>query len=142
MDWKENEIREDLDKVRSMIDALRTKYDDEEFGCVFTAGRDLGEAWAGSVLVCGDSHSMHQVCHGLLEVPKFIDEMCDAMKCVLLQNSTSPEIIGVLAAKSVDSLKRLLIMRTKAYKKHMEEKEVDEAVDNLVQSIFGHNKEN
>lgn len=130
--YAESEIREDMDKLRAHIDALISKYGDD-FSCVMSAGVAMDDAWAGSCLTCGESHLVHQACHGLLENPKFIDEFFDAVKCVMMKaGEGKPEFLKVVMRESMDSLKRLLIMETDHYKKRMAEKEVDEAVQDLL----------
>lgn len=126
----EPEIREDMGKLRAHIEALADKYGDE-FSCVLSTGVDIGEAWAGSSIACGESPQIHQACHGLLENPKFIDEFFDAVKCVLSKKDR-PDFLKEIMKESVESMKRMLIMETKAYKERIAEKEVDEAVQDLL----------
>lgn len=140
MDWKENEVREDLDRVRAMIDALKLKYG-EDFSCVWTAGCNIGEAWAGEAIIAGEPAMLHMACHGLLDAPKFVDEICDTIKCVLHNNQPEnmPKLIVQAMESSINSLKKVLLMSTKEYKKRMEEKEIEENVQELVNSVFHKN---
>lgn len=128
----ESEIREDMDKLRVHIEALMDKYGDE-FSCILSAGVRMEDAWAGSCLMYGESHLLHQACHGLLENPKFIDEFFDAVKCVILRRGEDrPEFLKEIMKESVESMKRMLIEETKSYKKYMAEKDADEAVQDLL----------
>lgn len=128
----EQEIKEDMDKLRAHIEALSDKYGDD-FSCVLSAGVSMEKVWAGSCLSCGEPYLVHQACHGLLENPKFIDEFFDAVKCVLLKHSEDrPEFLKEIMKESVESMKRMLIMETKHYKKFTAEKEVDDAVQDLL----------
>lgn len=128
----ESEIREDMDKLRAHIDALADKYGDE-FSCLLSTGVSMENAWAGISLTCGVHNLIHQACHGLLENPKFIDEFFDAVKCVLLKRGQDrPEFLKEILKESVESMKRMLIMETEHYKKHMAEKDADEAVQDLL----------
>lgn len=130
--FAESEIREDMDKLRSHIDALITKYGDE-FSCVMSAVVAMDDAWAGSCLTYGEDYLIHQACHGLLENPKFIDEFFDAVKCVMMKASEDkPEFLKMAMKESMDSLKRLLITQTKSFKDHKAEKDADEAVKALL----------
>ena len=130
--YSESEIRDDVDKLRAYIEALMDKYGDD-FSCVLSAGVSMKDAWAGSCLVCGEPYLVHQACHGLLENPKFIDEFFDAVKCVVLKHGKDrPEILKKLITESIESMKRMLIVETEHYKKHMAEKEADEAVQDLL----------
>lgn len=130
--FAESEIREDMEKLRAHIDALADKYGDE-FSCVMSTGVAMDDTWAGSCLTCGESHLVHQACHGLLENPKFIDEFFDAVKCVILKHGKDrPDFLKKMITESIESMKRMLIMETDHYKKHMAEKEVDEAVQDLL----------
>jgi succinate dehydrogenase flavin-adding protein (antitoxin of CptAB toxin-antitoxin module) len=126
----EPEIREDMEKLRDHVKALADKYGDE-FSCILSAGVDMGKAWAGSSLVYGESYLVYQACRGLLEMPKFIDEFFDAVKDVL-SSKELPDFLKEMTRESVESMKRMLIVETKAYKKFTAEKEVDEAVQDLL----------
>lgn len=139
MDWKENEVREDLGRVRAMIDALSHKYGDD-FSCVWSAGCNVGEAWAGGTIIVGEYAMLHMACHGLLDAPKFIDGICDAIKCTLQHSAPkdTPEFLTLAMLKSIDSLKKVLLV---SCKERMEEKDINKAVESLIQSVFGHNKE-
>lgn len=129
----ESEIKEDMDKLRAHIDALIDKYG-EEFSCVLSAGVSMEDAWAGSCLTYGEPYLVHQACHGLLENPKFIDEFFDAVKCVILKRGKNrPDFLKRMITESIESMKRMLIMETENYKKHMAEKEADEAVKDLLE---------
>lgn len=131
----ESEIKEDMDKLRAHIEALTDKYGDD-FSCILTAGVSMEEAWAGSSIMYGESYLVHQACHGLLENPKFIDEFFDAVKCVILRHGEDrPEVLKKLITESIESMKRMLIMETEHYKKHMAEKEADEAVKKLLKQV-------
>lgn len=128
----ELEVKEDMDKLRSHIEAIADKYGDD-FSCVLSAGVDIGDAWAGSCLAWGESHLLHQACHGLLENPKFIDEFFDAVKCVILKRDQDrPELLKEMIKESIESMKRMLIKETDHYKKYVAEKEADEAVQDLL----------
>jgi len=128
----ESEIKEDMDKLRAHIEALMSKYG-EDFSCVLSAGVSMEDTWAGSCLSYGEPHLLHQACHGLLENPKFIDEFFDAVKCVLLKRGQDrPEFLKEIMKESVESMKRMLIMETKHYKEYKVEKEVDDAVQDLL----------
>lgn len=128
----ESEIKEDMDKLRAHIDALSDKYGDD-FSCVLAAGVSMGNVWAGSSITCGESPLVHQACHAFLENPKFIDEFFDAVKCVILKHGKDrPEFLKNIIAESIESMKRMLIMETEHFKKHIAEKEVDEAVQDLL----------
>lgn len=139
MDWKENEVREDLDRVRALIDALQLKYGDD-FSCVWTGGCNIGGAWAGGTIVGGEPAMLHMACHGLLDAPKFVDGICDAIKCTLQHSAPkdTPEFLIAAMSKSIDSLKKVLLT---SYVERMKEKDIDKAVESLIQSVFGHNKE-
>lgn len=143
MDWKENEIRNDLDKVRALLDALELKYG-EDFGVVFAGGMVKDEDyWAGSCHVIGNERLVHQACHALLNCPKFIDEFFNAIKCVLTQNAGDrPEFLVKMMQASVDSMKRLLIEQTDAYKDLEAEHDADQAVQHLIDSVFKNSKGN
>lgn len=128
----ESEIKEDMDKLRAHIDALADKYGDE-FSCILAAGVSMEKVWAGSSLTCGEPYLVHQACHGLLENPKFIDEFFDAVKCVILKHGQDrPEFLKEIIKESIESMKRMLIMETEHYKKHMAEEDADEAVQDLL----------
>jgi hypothetical protein len=130
--FAELEIREDMDKLRAHIDALRDKYGDE-FSCILSAGVSMDNAWAGSCLSCGESYLVHQACHGLLENPKFIDEFFDAVKCVITKaDGDKPEFLKMVMRESMDSLKRLLITQTKSFKEYKAEEDADKAVKDLL----------
>ena len=127
----ELEIKEDMDKLRAHIEALADKYGDE-FSCILSAGATMEDTWVGSCLTYGESYLVHQACHGLLKNPRFIDEIFDAVKCVILKSEDRPEFLKKVIAESIESMKRMLIMETDHYKRHMAEKEADEAVKNLL----------
>lgn len=128
----ESEIKEDMDKLRAHINALADKYGDE-FSCILSAGVSMGNVWAGSSITCGESRLVHQACHGFLENPRFIDEFFDAVKCVLLKHGQDrPEFLKEIMKESIESMKRMLIMETEHFKKRMDEKEADEAVQDLL----------
>lgn len=128
----ESEIKEDMDKLRAHIDALMDKYGDD-FSCVLSAGVSMEDAWAGACLSYGESYLVHQACHGLLENPRFIDEFFDAVKCVILKHREDrPEVLKKLITESIESMKRMLIMETKHFKKRMAEEEADKAVQDLL----------
>jgi len=130
--YSESEVRDDMEKLRAHVEALINKYGDD-FSCVLSAGASIGDAWAGSCLGYGESHLMHQACHGLLENPKFIDEFFDAVICVLMKSrSDRSELLKVMMRESLEGVKRMLIMETEHYKKHMAEKDADEAVQALL----------
>jgi len=128
----ESEIREDMDKLRAHIEAIADKYGDD-FSCILASGVSMDDAWAGSCLIYGESHLLHQACHGLLENPKFIDEFFDAVKCVTLKHGKDrPEFLKEMMKESIESLKRMLIMETDHYKKYIAEKDADDAVQDLL----------
>ena len=128
----ELEIKEDMDKLRAHIEALSDKYGDD-FSCVLSAGVSMEDAWAGSCLTYGESHLLHQACHGLLENPRFIDEFFDAVKCVTLNHGKDrPEFLKRMLSESIESMKRMLITKTERYREYKAEKEADEAVQDLL----------
>jgi hypothetical protein len=128
----EPEIKEDMEKLRDHIEALMSKYGDD-FSCILSTGVSMENTWVGSCLSYGEPHLLHQACHGLLENPKFIDEFFDAVKCVLLKHGEDrPEFLKEIMKESVESMKRMLIMETKHYKKFTAEKEIDDAVQDLL----------
>jgi hypothetical protein len=128
----ESEIKDDMDKLRAHIEVLMDKYGDD-FSCVLSVGVSMEDAWAGSCLAYGESYLVHQACHGLLENPKFIDEFFDAVKCVILKHGEDrPKVIQEMMSESMDSIKRMLIMETKDFKRHKAEKEANDAVKDLL----------
>lgn len=130
--YTESEIREDMSKLCDHIDTLIDKYG-EDFSCIISAGVDMDDAWAGSCMSYGENYLLHQACHGLLNNPKFIDEFFDAVKCIILkQGEDRPEFLKKMVTESIESMKRMLIKETEPYKKYKAEKEVDEAVQDLL----------
>ena len=130
--YSESEIRDDMSKLHAHIDALTDKYGDD-FSCVLSAGVSMEDAWAGSSLTFGEPYLLHQACHGLLENPKFINEFFDAVKCVMLKHGKDrPDFLKNMMTESIEAMKRMLIKETNHYKKFMDEKEVDEAVQDLL----------
>ena len=143
MDWQENEIRNDLDKVRALLDALKLKYDGN-FSAVFSAGvlKD-DEFWHGISISLGEADLIYQVCHGLLYNPRFINEFFDAVKYVLSRSAGDrPEFMVKMMQASVESMKMMLIRQTEAYKKYEVEEDVEQAVQHLIDSVFGNNVKN
>lgn len=124
--YTEEEIRQDVDKLRDHVDALRLKYG-ENFSSVVATGVKMDEYWAGACMVSGESFGIHQACHALLGCVRFIDEFFDACKCVL-HDDKKPEMLQKLEEMNLESLKKLLIMRTDEFKKAKAEYDAEESV--------------
>ena len=124
--YTEEEIMQDMDKLRDHVDALRLKYG-EDFSSVIVAGTTIGDCWAGACLIGGKSSGLHQACHALLGYIKFIDEFFDACKCVL-HDDKKPEFLEELEKMNLESLKRVLITKTKEYEKAKAELDAEESV--------------
>ena len=128
----ESEIKDDLDKLRAFIDALKDKYGDD-FSCVFSTGVATEEYWIGGCLACGDDYMLHQACHGLLENVRFIDQFFDAVKCLISKGGNDrPEFLKELMRDSLDSLKKIIIRNSDGFKKHLEELDTENAIKNLL----------
>jgi len=137
----QEEIREDIDKVRSLIDVLKLKYG-EEFSCVFAAGVGVNseitsepDVYSGGACMVGNSMMFHQACHCLLHSVKFIDGIIDAIKCTLEEEhrrTNKPEILGIMMITAMDSLKKLLVMSTDEFKEEVQNKEINDAVQHLL----------
>ena len=126
----EKEIREDMDKLRAHIEALRDKYG-EDFSCVLSTGVGMEEYWAGASITCGKPYLLHQACHGLLENPVLVSEFFKAVDCVLSKDD-KPEVLKKLMSESLRSLRNLVIKNSKGYKEYKEEQEAEQAVDDLL----------
>ena len=128
----EKEIRDDMDKFRAFVDALRDKYGDD-FSCILSAGVSMEKYWAGCCLSCGNDYLLHQACHGLLDNARFIDEFFNAVKCVLDKlGEDKPEFMKLMMRESMNSLKRLLITDTEGFKQHLAEEDANNAVKDLL----------
>lgn len=137
------EISEDVDKLHDFIDSLKAKYG-PEFACALSVGTGINteiteeddpDAFAGGAYIVGEKAMLHQACHCLLKSCKFIDGIIDAMECVILREhrkSNKPEFLDMMMVTSLESLKKILVMSTDEYKKEQENKEIDDAVSQLL----------
>jgi len=124
--YTEEEVRQDMDQLRSHVDVLRAKYG-EDFSSIIAAGVKIDEYWAGTCMIGGESTGFHQACHALLQCSKFIDEFFDACKCVLHDND-KPEVVQKLLEMSIESLKKSLIIKTDEFQKAKAEFDAEESV--------------
>ena len=124
--YTKEEVSQDMDKLRDHVDALRLKYG-EDFSSVIVAGTVIDDYWVGACMVGGQSPGLHQICHALLGCVKFIDEFFNACKCVL-HDDEKPELLQDLEKANLESLKRMLIVRTKEYEKAKAELDAEESV--------------
>lgn len=137
------EIKEDMDKLHAFVEALQVKYG-PEFSCAIAAGagvhteitsEDDPDAYAGGAYMVGSDAMFHQACHYLLKSCKFIDGIIDAMECVILHEHKAqgkPEFLDKMMTLSLESLKKILIMSTDEFKEHLDAKNIEEAVENLL----------
>lgn len=124
--YTEEEIRQDMDKLHSHVDALRLKYG-EDFSSVVITGTEIDEYWAGACMISGKPSGLHQVCHAMLNCTRLIDEFFDACKCVL-HDDDEPEMLQKLKDMNLEALKKMLIIRTDEFKKAKAEHEAEESV--------------
>lgn len=124
--YTEEEIKQDMDKLRDHVEALRLKYG-ENFSSVIVSGVKMDDYWAGACIISGESFGLHQACHAMLNSARLIDEFFDACKCVL-HDDKKPEMIQKLEEMNLESLKKLLIMRTDDFKKAKAEHDAEESV--------------
>lgn len=121
------EVKEDLSKIKDLIDQMEVKYG-PEFSCAFSAGvgvhtkptsDDEPDAFAGATCIIGNEHMFHQICHCLLQSAKFVDGIMDAVTCVIIKHHReegAPEELDKLITLSVNSMKKLVIKCTDEYK--------------------------
>lgn len=140
------EVKEDLDKIRDLIDQLEVKYG-PEFSCAVSVGTgvhteltsdDEPDAFAGATCIMGNEAMFHQTCHCLLQSAKFVDGIIDAISCVIVKHHREkgmPEELDKLMALSMNSIKKLLIECTYEYKKSKADKEASEIVDDFLSEI-------
>lgn len=128
--YTEEEVRQDMEELRNHVEALKLKYG-EDFSSVVVTGVKIDDYWAGGCIVGGNPLGVHQSCHALLDCVKFIDEFFDACKCVL-HDDKKPEVMQKLEEMNLESLKKLLIMKTNEFKKIKAEHEAEEAVQDLL----------
>jgi len=128
--YTEEEIRKDMDELRDHVDSLRLKYGDD-FSGIIVSGVKLDKYWAGSSLICGESFGLHQNCHALLSRVRFIDEFFDACKCVL-HDQDKPKVLQELENMNLESIKRLLILKTEEFKKARDERDTEESIRQLL----------
>ena len=129
----EEEVRQDMDTLRSHVDALRLKYG-EDFSSVVVTGVAIDEYWAGACMISGEPSGLHQACHAMLKCPRLIDEFFDACKCVL-HDDDEPEILQKLKDMNLESLKKMLIIKTDEFKKARAEHEAEESVQKFLHDI-------
>lgn len=128
--YTEEEIKQDMGKLRDHVEALRLKYG-ENFSSVVAAGVENDEYFIGICMIGGNPGGMHQSCHAMLNCVNFINNFFDACKCVL-HDDEKPEMIQKLEEMNLESLKKLLIMRTDEFKKVKAEHEAEKAVQDLL----------
>ena len=140
---KQEEVKEDLEKIHYLIKELEVKYG-PEFSCAIAAGvgvhteftdEDDPDAYAGVCCVSGDPAMLHQACHCLLKSVRFIDEFMDAVKCVLINEHRSKgrdEVAQKLLELSIEAMKKMLVMSTDEFKEAVAKVEAEEAVDELL----------
>jgi hypothetical protein len=78
------------------------------------------------------------LCHALLKAPRFVDEMMDAIKCVIKHNAPQKDDFGaILMEHSMDALKKLLVLvALKEEKERNAEKDVDKIVDDFLNDFY------
>lgn len=139
-----NEFQQDLKKLIDHVKCFQEKHD----CCVLNAvAKDLDEekAACGVMLKGGEPVELHMLCHALLRSPRFVDEMMDAIKCIvhhLDPHKEKDSFRNFLMDASLESLKKLLLLAAvKLQEAEKDEKDADEAVKNLLNEFYHGNSD-
>jgi len=139
--FTDSEAREDLNEIKSYIESLEVKYGNE-ISCIVAAGvnanskfttEDDPDICVAMTYINGESPNIHKLCHCMLRSAKFVDEVIDAMKCVIVHQAKEdgkPSFLVEAIKASLDSLKSLLIKGTEEYAEYKASKDVEDYLKN------------
>ena len=135
------QIMEDLEKdLHSLIEHIDCFNEKHGGSIVMAAAMDLDDNRAACPVFMkgGKPEELHMLCHALLKAPRFVDEMMDAIKCVIKHNAPQEDGFGaILMEHSMDALKKLLILvALKEEKERNAEKDADKIVNDFLDDFY------
>jgi len=129
-----NELEQDLKKLVNHVDCFQEKYNCCMLSAM-TVSIDEKRAACQVYLKGGEAQDLHMLCHGLLKSPRFVDEMFDAIKCVI--NKANPEkedtFKNFLIDSSLESIKKLVLLIAV---KEAKEREAESDAENTVKKFL------
>lgn len=132
---------EDLEKdLHSLIEHIECFNEKHGGSIVMAAAMNFDENRAACPVFMkgGRPEELHMLCHALLKAPRFVDEMMDAIKCVIKHNNPNKDDLGsILMEHSMDALKKLLILvALREEKERNAEKNADQIVKDFLNDFY------
>jgi hypothetical protein len=130
-----NELEQDLKKLVDHVDCFQEKHNCCMLSAM-TVSIDEKRAACQVYLKGGDTQDLHMLCHGLLKSPRFVDEMFDAIKCVI--NKSNPEkgdtFKNFLIDSTLETIKKLVLLI--AVKEREAESDAEDTVKKFLDGFY------
>ena len=133
----ENEIREDISRIKDLIQALRLKYgEDLNATAVVSVTCEETNHVIGTLSIIGNIEDVScTCCSQLLQSGVFLISFFTAAKSVIAESDLG-EFEKVLHIKTLECMKKTLITLSDGFKKFMDERDIQESVQQLIDDVF------
>jgi hypothetical protein len=133
----ENEIKEDIGRIKDLIQALHLKYgDDLNVASVISVTCEETNHIIGSLSVMGSAEDIScTCCSQLLQSGVFLVSFFTAAKSAIAESDLG-EFEKLLNIKTLECMEKTLVTLSDDFKKFMDERDIQESVQQLIDDVF------